>query len=187
MNSTYERYKKIFKKMIAKSDTTKVRPKFKDIKLCYKRANDRLKIIRRYDVKRGIDMGCADSSMLILGKMMGINIEGVDYEKCPYRYMQQYLATKGFKVHPVALDDAEYKFLEGEFDFIVTCGVIAAIARNIKGDQTAGLEKRILNLLAKIRPGGYWFINSSVHLKMIMRSELVKKTFKDKKIIIKHV
>jgi len=186
----YKRYKKVFKNIL-KTNVTKVRDKFKDPKTCYFRAARRVKSIQRYGLKHGLDIGCADSSMIIVAQMRGINITGIDYEKCPYRYMQQRLGNIGYSIHLVSLDDMKYEFLnDGEYEFIVTCGVIYAMYKSVKGTREfkeEALEARLLSLVNKLKDGAIWFINNKSHLKMILRCAGVKRAIKSKNIKFKHI
>ena len=126
--------------------------KYRNELLLFKRFYTLMSSLRLKGMRKGLDVGCSHGSCAVLGKLMGIEVIGIEKSPSKYEFTSHaYLKTLGLNFF--YLDDSyPWQFEANEFGFIIALFSLNKEWKYIDCDQ------HIKELSRITRPRGMWVI-----------------------------
>lgn len=140
---------------------------------------------QREETLKGLDFGCAIGAPLVLGKLLGLDVIGVDVpyfddrgSKSCYLDVQNQLAVSGYHVH--IFDTGQFpwtQFEDNTFDFVLTyMSFDKDFTKTHNGENHR--DPRIKEFLRILKPGGWWIVFPKRHYDLIVKNHNVEKSSK---------
>jgi len=167
-------------KVLSESGATRIPQKYRNQKRNYERHITPLKRIRSLGLSKGLDFGCGLGSSCVLGKMMQLDITGIDIpstgikrnrgtgimEKVPelesrYLPVQTHLISLGYPIQIMDTTQTPWEcFEDQEFEFILC---LWSINKQFMNREDWDLEDRIKEMVRITDKKGTWFIRPERH------------------------
>jgi len=173
------KFRKVIKGAIEKSDVSLVPSKYLNINRNYNRISRVVETIKTRGLATGLDFGCAMCFCTVLGQLNGINITGLDIPNVgglkpngrprragvsPYLSVQKNIQKLGYPVKIMDTTKFPWDFLDDEFEFIV---MWYSFNKQQMDSANRDLEKRALELSRITKPNGQWFVHPASHIPKI--------------------
>lgn len=162
----FEIFCKEFKRLQSVSNTDGMHKKHKSAKFSFCKFYPIVSKMKEMGYQTGIDFGCGNCSTIILGKILGVNVEGVDipeYKKMVnfYNSLQNTCIKEGYKIHFV--DSENFPFIENSIDFVLSyLSINEDYSKNDKVNhmhpRATKFISRMEKLLKFIRPKGMMYV-----------------------------
>ncbi len=149
---------------------------------------DRLRLIaHQKGMRKGIDFGCGACTAVIIGKLFGLQITGLDIlppahikRKQPYAKLQKKLKKLGYKI--VLRNTQEFpwtEFEDDQFDFMIAMYSLGEDASGLEREE--GWRAKRLEELARItRPGAIWQVSPKGRRADLLKDETFVEIAKEK-------
>ncbi len=187
--NNYRAFCKIMGQAVAGDALVRVPEKYHNLNALYQRFLPLLNRIKDAGFKRGLDFGCGMSVPTVLGRLLGLNIVGLDLDyqiesdvvpggggECSYSVVQRRLVGMGFPITNWDTNKTPYPFQDDSFDFICAywgAGMpptyVAAPSDCRTTRQAVAL--RAVEFVRVTRPNGMWFLHPVRDWRLFAQSE----------------
>jgi SAM-dependent methyltransferase len=192
----FESFTRHMKPAYQKENLARVHTKYHDLQTLFKRFYKPLRNLKKLGLKRGLDFGCGTCGAVVVGKLLGIEIVGLDLDfqredvpggegECCYKLVQDKLREQGFPIVNRNTNRFPWKeFKASEFDFVLSYyGLNKNFAEARPGDYKGKLLDRRWQELARVTaPKGLWVLYPHDHIQLIKASPSYAKYIEPKSI-----
>jgi len=169
----FKEFLKIMNYIIAEVGAVGVHKKYLNQRTNFNRHIKTIQAIQKMKMFKGLDFGSGLCSCLVIGKLLKLDISGLDIPNTPYLPVQKKLISMGHKIH--IMDTTQFPwtdFKDDEFEFIT---FFYSINKQFLNNEKWSMEDRLKELSRITKKDGAWFIYPSRHLNLFNRyPKLVK-------------
>lgn len=199
--SLYKDFDSIYKKVFRTVDASRLPKKYLDTNLLYNRFFNRLKDIKESGLTTGIDFGCGVGGTSVLGRLMGLEIYGLDIPYVVYAEgSDNYVRKEG--INPLSLVQNELKkigynmvvrdtsvypwdeFVDDQFEFLLSFNSLDDdYSSNSEKDHISFKRKNMINRMNEIlritKKDSLWMVGTTRKYKGLVNSEFYKNNVKN--------
>lgn len=128
---------------------------------CFNRCFNLLNHAKSRGFTTGLDYGCGTSGAVVIGKLLGLTITGLDADHYvvpgdqPYKELQKRLVHEGYDILNLNTNIMPWPFSDSQFDFIVSQhGLDKNFKPTVEVEGKCSFEERLKEAARIVRPGG---------------------------------
>jgi hypothetical protein len=188
----------IYRDVYQNADTSRLQAKYLSASWLFNRAWKHLRVMRRLNLTKGLDFGCGAAGTVVLGKLTGIEITGMDIPffsfphahagPNPFRPVQEYLKSHGHRIVIRETMDYPWKeFRKRSFDCIVSFNSIDSdysdkSDSNRFGRNSDSMRMRLKELSRISKKNAIWIIGGKSRYWRLRRSKFFRRASNRKRV-----
>jgi len=187
--SYYKQFDKIYKDIYSSLDTSKLPEKYLNIKQLYNRFLNRLEMIKNKGLVSGLDFGCGVGGTSVLGKLMGLDIWGLDIPYFDKRHSQgeinpYFIVQKEKKMgyNMINMDTSIFpwgEFRDDQFQFLLAFNSLDDdYSSNHNTNHVSFKRRSMINRMSEIlrimHKDSIWLVGSTHKYRALLKSEFHK-------------
>lgn len=194
MSDTFKQFAEIHKASLRGADLSCIPEKYINSKKLYDRFVPVMEAVRGYDLNKGVDFGCGVGAATVLGRLMGVEITGIDIPEYttgpnPYSVVHQNLVKAGYPIKIFDTSQYPWDFAPNSFQFLLGFCAIGkdTSPNNVKDkdnmQQSDWVNDRLSELVRITRRKGIWFLGPKATIAFVRGNKVFAKS--PKTIILK--
>ena len=188
METRKEIEKKFYSIMVPiynKENLKTVDPKYHNLKTMFIRFYGKLCNIKQDGGMKGLDFGCGCAAASVIGKLIGLDITGLDVTVNRYLKIQAILRNLGHSITTRNTDVFPWdEFKDNEFDFVcshwgITMQLLGEVnPLNSTGERQPCFDERYKELIRITKPNGVWYVTPERNIEVVQKAFAVIKDTK---------